>query len=102
MTTYFRTIFTERSTWVLFFLSLFSIAMVFVRYTYTSNLMYIFMVWNLFLAFVPWYLATFVRSFPGMPKPLFFLFLLVWLAVLPNAPYMLTDFIHLGIESVAA
>lgn len=58
---------------------------------------YRFLVWNLFLAWVPYALAVAIRSLHRrrvstvLLVPLFML----WLGFLPNAPYLVTDFIHL-------
>ena len=57
-----------------------------------------FLVWNLFLAWIPFGLAicaALVHRRRG-PRPLLWAFGAGWLLFLPNAPYILTDFIHLG------
>ena len=66
------------------------------RNHHTGDIYYRFLVWNLFLAWVPFafalcaYLLARRRSGPAVV-----LFGLFWLLFFPNAPYMLTDFIHL-------
>lgn len=53
--------------------------------------------WNLFLAGIPWMLTTYIvlnDHFAGRRFTLW-LTLLVWLLFFPNAPYILTDLIHL-------
>ncbi len=52
-----------------------------------------FLVWNLFLAWIPLILAMSLR---GRRRPLGWLLGLAWLAFLPNAPYLVTDLVHLG------
>jgi uncharacterized membrane protein len=53
------------------------------------------MAWNLFLAVLPWVMGLGLFR-PGVKRsPLWWLGVLVFLAFLPNAPYVLTDFIHL-------
>jgi uncharacterized membrane protein len=63
----------------------------------TGSSAYRFLVWNLFLAWIPLgaaVLSTFsARRRLVLPA---LLFGLVWLLFFPNAPYMLTDYIHLG------
>jgi uncharacterized membrane protein len=67
------------------------------RVVWTGNHTYAFLVWNLFLAWVPfviacgiqWQHARGARTLALVP-----LFLL-WLGFLPNAPYLVTDFVHL-------
>jgi uncharacterized membrane protein len=62
----------------------------------THDHRYTFLFWNLFLAWVPLIAATlaFVFAQRGV-GPLVVVLILVWLLFFPNAPYLLTDFIHL-------
>lgn len=55
------------------------------------------MAWNVFLALVPLVAALLakVSYTKGKKLPAAF-FLLLWLAFLPNGPYMITDLIHVG------
>lgn len=57
---------------------------------------FFFLLWNLFLAWIPYLAALNVEHMQRAGKKWGFLFLglLVWLAFLPNAPYIITDFIH--------
>lgn len=53
-------------------------------------------VWNLFLAFIPLILSFWLFLRDRKKRPLlWWLCLLVFIAFLPNAPYLLTDIIHL-------
>jgi uncharacterized membrane protein len=58
---------------------------------------HVFLVWNLFLAWVPYGFAVAIEALHKRGArslallPLF----LLWLGFLPNAPYLVTDFIHL-------
>jgi uncharacterized membrane protein len=63
----------------------------------TGDGYYRFLVWNLFLAWVPLALAAvaYSRSRRGV-DPLTAAVLVAWLLFFPNAPYLLTDFIHLA------
>ncbi|WP_044076656.1 DUF1361 domain-containing protein [Prochlorothrix hollandica] len=54
-----------------------------------------FMVWNSFLAFIPLVLSFWLFRGRGRRSPLWWLGAVTWLAFLPNAPYILTDLIHL-------
>ncbi len=65
---------------------------------------YFFLLWNLFLAAVPYALSLFfesaVRKTPAiLPQAIVIFFL--WFFFFPNAPYIATDFIHLPWEYVA-
>lgn len=53
--------------------------------------------WNLFLAFIPLVLSfwLFRRKAVKKRSPLWWALFIVFVAFLPNAPYMLTDIIHL-------
>jgi uncharacterized membrane protein len=57
-----------------------------------------FLLWNLFLAWVPFLLALGMATVHdrGGPRPLLWVPGAAWLLLLPNAPYILTDFVHLG------
>ncbi|HYZ20380.1 MAG TPA: DUF1361 domain-containing protein [Gaiellaceae bacterium] len=79
-------------------LTLLVYAMVAVRVAYSDNLHYAALVWNLFLAWVPFVLALVVydRYHRGAaPLPLL-AGGVVWLLFFPNAPYIVTDLKYLG------
>jgi uncharacterized membrane protein len=73
------------------------VALVEYRIHRTGNPFYRFLVWNLFLAWVPVGFAVLAhrRARQGFDF-LVGALLVLWLLFFPNAPYMLTDFIHLG------
>ncbi|MGB7415525.1 MAG: DUF1361 domain-containing protein [Thermosynechococcaceae cyanobacterium] len=53
-------------------------------------------IWNLFLAFIPLALSFWLfRRREIVRSPLWWLVLVVFIAFLPNAPYLLTDIMHL-------
>lgn len=74
------------------------VALLFVRRHEFGSAQYGWLVWNLFLAWIPFVLA--VGLLAGYRRRLGRLALVglggAWLLFLPNAPYVLTDFIHLG------
>lgn len=59
---------------------------------------YNFLIWNLFLALIPFDLALTIRYLSDKKKLVFVkcVFTLVWLVFFPNAMYMVTDFSHLS------
>lgn len=77
-------------------LALFSalaVALLGARAAYTGELAFLVFGWNLFLAWVPLGLALWLER---VQRPLPAALLgLAWLAFFPNAPYLLTDFVHL-------
>jgi uncharacterized membrane protein len=63
----------------------------------TNSLFFGFLIWNLFLAFIPYGISTKLKTIniDNIPKIKLVLLLFIWLLFLPNAPYIITDFIHL-------
>jgi uncharacterized membrane protein len=73
------------------------VATVEIRTRETGDAYYRFLVWNLILAWVPLVLAMGAYGRARRRVDLTVAVLLVpWLLFFPNAPYLLTDFIHLG------
>lgn len=73
------------------------VGMLFVRMVYSRSTVNAFLAWNLILAVVP-VVASSLMALPGGRRgavALKAVCFLVWLAFLPNAPYLVTDFIHL-------
>jgi uncharacterized membrane protein len=79
--------------------TLFSVVIWRVRAEYTGMGRYGFLIWNLFLAWIPFlisyftYTMTFKRKWIYVVIPIAAFF---WLIFFPNAPYILTDFQHLA------
>lgn len=66
------------------------------RVWYSGEPRYSFLAWNMALAIVPAAAAAFLRlSASRASAPLRIAAFCVWLSFLPNAPYLVTDFIHL-------
>jgi uncharacterized membrane protein len=55
----------------------------------------LFLVWNLFLAIIPFAITTGLTSTKKVNKLVLFFFFGIWLLFLPNAPYLVTDLMHL-------
>ena len=81
----------------LFAASVLCVGLLELRIHETGDGYYRFLVWNLFLAWVPLALAAvaYSRSRRGV-DPLTSALLVAWLLFFLNAPYLLTDFIHLA------
>ena len=74
------------------------LALLAARTWYARNMTYWFMAWNLFLALVP-VVAASVLHVASRHRRWFALKAIafcVWLVFMPNAPYLVTDFIHLA------
>jgi len=74
-------------------LLIFTCSLLTARVIITGELTYIFLAWNLFLAWIPFLISKKIENTLSHWK-IFFL-LGIWLLFLPNAPYIITDFIHL-------
>ena len=79
----------------LFWALLFSFLLLAIRIKLNGSLRFLFLVWNLFLACIP-FAITFYLSSRSKHKPInFIIWFMIWLLFLPNAPYIITDLIHL-------
>jgi len=69
------------------------------RYPYAGD--YRFLAWNLFLAWIPFVLALALYDGDRRGRRLAVLAPLAaaWLLFLPNAPYIVTDFVHVGLDA---
>lgn len=74
---------------------LFISLMLFVRITHTNNIRYIFLLWNLFLACIPYWISLSLNKLLFKSKVVQLLFFITWLVFFPNALYVVTDLIHL-------
>ncbi len=83
------------------FLVCVNLAVVALRILYTGEIFYAFLVWNLLLAFIPFWVSSWAvkREWPKKKKLWLAALGLLWLFFLPNAPYILTDFYHLRTKS---
>lgn len=82
---------------ILFLSVVFSVMLVAARIARTHSLLYVSLIWNLFLAWIPYgisLLMTKKESWFRSP-PAFFGTVAVWLLFFPNAPYIITDLFHL-------
>jgi uncharacterized membrane protein len=80
--------------------SLVCVALIAARSWYSHTYHYWFLLWNLVLAWVPFVFAAIAFSLAAARRAVLWVFVVlaavVWLAFFPNAPYILTDFLHLG------
>ncbi len=95
MKKFIRKVIAEKNTKYLMIMSGFSVFLSLCRIIYTARNMYAFLLWNLFLAFVPWIIAN-VLEYKNFRKRIEIPVMIIWLLMFPNAPYLFTDLIHLG------
>ncbi|HEY1056186.1 MAG TPA: DUF1361 domain-containing protein, partial [Emticicia sp.] len=90
------TITLSRTTKGLISLSILSSVFILGHIILKDDMKYSFLLWNLFLAWIPLILAQ--LSFKAMKQnnmPLAYIMLFLWLLFFPNAPYIITDLLHL-------
>jgi uncharacterized membrane protein len=76
---------------------LFSCLLVVARIWHTGRLTFIFMTWNLFLAYVPYWISSQLTRMDTRRYALMRVAgLVVWLLFIPNSFYILTDLYHLA------
>ncbi len=69
--------------------------MIFIRFAYTGRYAFIFLVWNLFLAWIPFTISSLFTDMKSSKKWKQLLSFSAWLIFFPNALYIVTDLIHL-------
>ena len=77
---------------------LFSCMLAVARIIYTGRLTFVSLVWNLFLAYVPYFITRLMHNKPQWvkTKKAFVFFFLIWILFIPNSFYIITDLFHLG------
>jgi uncharacterized membrane protein len=81
--------------------SLFSMGLMVFRIVYTGYLLFAFLAWNLFLAYLPFLISKRMTVQRPKRKWIFLLGAFAWLLFIPNAFYIITDLFHLDMnESV--
>lgn len=88
---------------ILFLSCGFSILLWAIRFTVTGSLMHGFLIWNLFLAYIPYQLSKGIANMTNQKRNaiLFWLIFFVWLVFIPNSFYIITDLFHLEEGTVA-
>ena len=81
------------------------IGLVLARVAYSDSRRHLGLIWNLFLAWIPFMLAYFAHAFSWRRASLFLIIPVIaflWLIFFPNAPYMLTDLQDLARKATGA
>lgn len=78
----------------------FALALLLFRMKLTQSNFYLFLVWNLFLAGIPYLITQALQLSHQLRsiKIIAFLGFTTWLLFLPNSPYIITDLVHLTID----
>jgi uncharacterized membrane protein len=82
---------------VLILSTLFGVGLSIFRVLYTGRLMFLGLSWNLFLAFIPYCLSSFlIRRIDWIENKWKFSFVIIaWFLFIPNTFYIITDLFHL-------
>lgn len=93
----------SRATLSLVLLTFLSCILLIIRVVETQQLRGLFLLWNLFLAWMPLFFALMARRMASLKSAitkskqiLIYITLSLWLLFFPNSPYIITDLIHLG------
>lgn len=78
----------------------FSIVLLMIRMKLNHSFFYLFLVWNLFLAVIPYAITTYLISLKNIKKISLLFYGGIWLLFLPNAPYIITDLLHLRLSNI--
>ena len=73
--------------------------MIAVRFIYSGGHGFVFLTWNLFLAWIPFVISTLFKKNALAQKWKQALVFVVWLIFFPNALYIVTDLLHLDLET---
>lgn len=94
---------SERPVYRLLASSVLGLVLLTARAAWTGSTSYGFLVWNLFLAWLPLVFSEIVTRLAarGARAPWLLAVGAAWLLFLPNAPYLVTDFIHLRYQTNA-
>lgn len=94
---------SQRHGFALLLISFFAFIAVLIccRAVFTGHLFFLFIVWNLFLAWVPYVASVGLLPAIHTHNSISYLLLGTWLLFFPNALYLVTDLIHLDLESAA-
>lgn len=81
--------------------SLVAVTLLLLRVKITHSIYLLFLIWNLFLAIVPYFLSSSIHNnfFDKSKKKQNTIYALVWLLFIPNTFYILTDFTHLHFKN---
>lgn len=83
---------------ILILCSFVSVFLLMIRLKITHSFYLLFLVWNLFLAVIPYCISFYLKEKKNLKKWHFIIWSCGWLLFLPNAPYIITDLIHLQLS----
>ncbi|SIQ37556.1 Uncharacterized membrane protein [Chryseobacterium sp. RU37D] len=89
-----------RLTLLLMLMTCFCFALSIFRFYISNTKVFLFLNWNLFLAWIPFLVSSFLIISKNKSKILLDIAVVVWVFFFPNSPYILTDLFHLKTRSL--
>lgn len=87
---------------ILLAFSLYGCLLLFFRYVYSDRIQHTFFVWNVFLAWIPYGLSLLTMYLVECKQNIALIFSSIgWFLFYPNAPYLLTDLLHMKLNPYA-
>ena len=82
---------------LIFLSALFSTGLVLIRIGHTGHMTFLSLIWNLFLAWLPYCISGVINGFHlfGRSRWIFWSMFVLWILFIPNSFYILTDLFHL-------
>lgn len=93
-------LFNKKRNLILLTLGFYCCSLLLIRAKITNSIFLFFLIWNLFLAIIPYLISLAINHYKIENKLIQFGILLSWLLFLPNSFYVLTDFIHLSKSTI--
>ena len=88
----------NKTVWLLSVSIFYSLLLFIVTVKVSNSFFFLILIWNLFLAVLPLIISTFLIRLKKLNNIGFAFTFCIWLLLLPNAPYIITDLIHLKIS----
>lgn len=87
----------KKTNQLLLFYGMYCLSLLLVRAKITNSVYLFFLIWNVFLAFIPYAITLHLLTLDLKKTAPFkvFAIIIVWLAFVPNAFYIITDLVHL-------
>lgn len=90
----------KRLNHLLFIFGFFCLCLSLIRVKITTSIFLMFLMWNLFLAVIPFLLTSYLKTRNLLDNKFKNgIIVLIWLLFLPNSFYIITDFVHLSLSN---
>ena len=93
-------LFNKKRNLILLTLGFYCCSLLLIRAKITNSIFLFFLIWNLFLAIIPYMISLVINHYTIDNKFMKIGILLSWLIFLPNSFYVITDFIHLSKSTI--